>query len=76
MAAKYEEKTFFSSITNVFSLHNMPEKVRLHGSVIEIWEGVNESYVHPVRDEITVTKKMDTYTLLQSQCIVQLNESN
>ena len=56
--------------------------VRLHGSVKEIWEGINESYVHPVKDQITIMKKTDTYMptlltkLLQSQCIVSLNENN
>ena len=56
--------------------------VRLHGSAKEIRVGVNESYVHFVEDQITVIKKTDTYIttlltrLLQSQCIVNLNENN
>ena len=50
----------------------MPKMVRLHGNVKEIWEGVNEGYVHPVKDQITVMKKTDTYmpTLLT---IVHMN---
>ena len=55
IAAKNEETTFFSSSTIFFSLLNMPEMVRLHGSVKDIWEGINESYV------ITIMKKTDTY---------------
>ena len=46
------------------------------------WEGVNESYIHPVTDQITVLKKTYTYMpilltkLFQSLCIVHLNENN
>ena len=48
----------FLFINNIFfNLLNMPEIVRLHGSVKEIWEGVNESYLHPVKDQITVMEK-------------------
>ena len=60
----------------------MPELIQLHGSVKEIWEGVNENYVPPVTDQIPIMKKTDTYIptlltkLLQSQCIVSLNENN
>ena len=36
----------------------MTEMVRLHGSVKEIWEGINESYVHPVTFQITIMKKL------------------
>ena len=56
--------------------------IRLHGSKKEIWEGVNESYVHLVNDYITVIKKSDTYVqtllakILQSKCIVHSNENN
>ena len=39
----------------------MTEMVRLHGSVKEIWEGINESYVHPVTYQITIMKKTNTY---------------
>ena len=44
----------------------MPEMVRLHESVKKIWEGVNESYIHP-DNQITIMKKTDTYmpTLLK-----------
>ena len=60
----------------------MPEMVRLHGSVKEIRKGMNEKYIHPVKDQITITKKTDSYMptlltkLLQSQCIISLNENN
>ena len=61
-----------------FSVLNMPEMIKLHGSVNEIWQGLNEGYVHPIKDQITIIKKTDTYmpTLLQSLCIVGLNENN
>ena len=39
----------------------MPKIVRLHGSVKDICEGNNESYVHPVKYQITIMKKTDTY---------------
>ena len=39
----------------------MPEMVRLYGSVKEICEGINESYVHPDKGQITIIKKTDTY---------------
>ena len=60
----------------------MPEMVTLHGSVKEIWEGINESFVHHVKDQIIMMKKTNTYMptlltkLLQSQCIVSLSENN
>ena len=60
----------------------MSEMVRLHKSFKEIWECVNESYVHPVKDQITVMKKTNTYMptllmkLLQSQCVVHSNENS
>ena len=41
----------------------MPEMVRLHRSIREIWEGVNKSYIHPVKDQVTNMKKTDTYML-------------
>ena len=55
--------------------------VRLHGSVKEPWKGVNKSYVHPVKDQITIMKKTDNYMptlltkLLQLQSILMLNEN-
>ena len=45
-----EETAFFSSTPNIFNLFKMFEIVWLHGSVKEIWEGVNEGYVHYVKD--------------------------
>ena len=39
----------------------MPGMAQLHGSVKEIWEGVNENYVHPVNEKINAMKKTDTY---------------
>ena len=71
---------FFLSTTNIFSLLNMPEMVLLYGSVKEIWESVDESYVLPAKDQITIRRKTDTYMstlltkLLQSQFIVNLND--
>ena len=82
IAAKNKDTALFSSTTNFFSLLNMPDLVQLHGSVEKTWEGINESYGHPVKDQITIMKKTDTYMptllakLLQSQCIVSLNENN
>ena len=49
----------------------MPQMVRLH-----------VSYIHPVKDQITIMKKTNSYVpilltkFLQSQCIVRLNENN
>ena len=60
----------------------MPEMVRWHGSVKEIWESINESYVYPVKDQITIMKKIETNMsilltkLHQSQFIVSLNGNN
>ena len=82
IAAKNEENTFFSSTTNFFSLLNVPETVRLHGSVKERWGAVDESYLHRVKDQITVINKSYTYMptlltkLLQPQYIVSLNMNN
>ena len=56
-----EETAFFSSTTNFFILLNIPELVQLHDSVKEIWEGINKSYVHPVKDQISNMEKTDTY---------------
>ena len=39
----------------------MAEMARLHGCIKEIWKGVNESYVHSVKDQIIVMKKTETY---------------
>ena len=56
--------------------------VRLHGSVKERWEAVDESYLHHVKDQIIVMNKFCTCMLtlltkfLQSLCIVHLNENN
>ena len=61
LGKQIEENTFFSSMTNLFHLLYMTEMVRLHGSVTEIWEGVNKCYVHLIKDQITVMKKTDTY---------------
>ena len=38
----------------------MPEMVRLHGSVKEIWEDVNKSDVHPIKDQIIIMNKTDS----------------
>ena len=59
--SKKRAKRFIFISNNVFSVFNMPEMVRLHGSVREIWESINKSYVHPVKDKITVMKNTDTY---------------
>ena len=39
----------------------MPAMVRLHGSVKEMCNGLNESFVHTVKDQITVMEKTDTH---------------
>ena len=39
----------------------MPEMARLHESIKERWEGVNKSYVHPVKGKINIMKMTDTY---------------
>ena len=80
-AAKNEETAFFIN-NKLFSLLSMPEMVRLNCSVKETWEGITESYVHPVKDQITIIEKTDTYMptllteFLQSQYIISLNENN
>jgi hypothetical protein len=50
------KKTLSFHQQKLFCLLNMTEMVRLHGSVKEIWEGINESYVHPVTYQINHEK--------------------
>ena len=67
-----KKNTFFSLTTNFFSLFNMPYMVRLHQSVKEIWEGVNESYGQHVKDQITVLRNLKlTWQHCSASCINQ-----
>ena len=56
---KNEENAFFHKQQTFLSRLKIPEMIRLHGSVKEIWRDVNERFVLPVKDQVTIMKKTD-----------------